>query len=100
MRTRLAIIIILVQLLLIIAGLDLSISFSKAYIKSKLVYKKEFVRQIHSQVYEKKDYTYNFALNVEIAKYNAWLIQMQYLHENGFKLWIPNEIQNEIPYSR
>jgi hypothetical protein len=69
---------------------------SKRVICSRLVSKREFVRQLQLLMPKyRTDAQYNYCKYVEIAKYNAWLIKMKWLRDNGLAFFLPIEIEDE-----
>jgi hypothetical protein len=75
---------------------------SRKVICSQLVYKKEFVRVLfYFDPNKKAKPEYLLGIELEIAKYNAWLTKMQYLREQqGMRLFIPEEIMDEEEFNQ
>lgn len=77
---------------------------SRKAVESKNTYKKAFVNSLYLEynAYPKKyKELYSFDFSVEVSKYNAWLVQMQWLNNNFFiDPFISDSINDKIHFTR
>ena len=81
-------------LLICLITLPIKIYKTKAKIEQFKITEKTYLRS-RVKIYNKhRIYIENAAIQIDIAKQNRWLVNVQYWNKTIFDIWIPDEIMN------